>query len=135
MDFKKTEKLYSEFLRKENDMLDKITFVNSIEDTSVNLIVDFISICPHEFTPYIGKVEISLLTNKKTLGFSEFFWIVDFFSKQTITQEDLNQEIYKYIKNLISPKELSIKIEATHTCKIFNTGDFSKITTKVQNDN
>lgn len=109
------------------------TFENKTETTGVVAIKDIgvYSMCKHHFLPFTGKCTISYVPNAKLLGLSKFSKIVDFYARQPQLQEKLTSDIYNKLMEILSPKQLYVKIECEHMCikmRIVNSENTNFIT-------
>lgn len=132
-DFSRTKKLYDDFLNK--DDLSKIESIEISNPVKINFSCNFISICPHEYIPFNGKIYIEISLNKKTLGFSEYEFIVKELTKDIILQEELNNKIIYFFNKLLLPKEIVVKIKSYHSCKHFYTSSPEKVVTEMRINN
>lgn len=111
------------FAPKDTKELDKVmkAFPNPapIEGTASPVIceMEFHSICEHHIMPFFGKCRIEYTPAEKILGLSKFNRIVNFFSEQPQTQENLTVEICRYIKKITGGKNVRVTLyDTTHTC-------------------
>lgn len=73
--------------------------------------------CEHHLLPFFGKCRIEYTPAEKILGLSKFNRIVNFFSEQPQTQENLTVEICRYIKKITGGKNVRVTLyDTTHTC-------------------
>ncbi len=94
--------------------------------------IEFFSLCEHHLVPFLGKVHIGYLPNKKVLGLSKLARIVEMFSRRlqggnyqsiTITiaitsiflisvQERLTKQIATAMLQAVQPTGVAVVIEA-----------------------
>lgn len=83
---------------------------------AVSYDLNFISLCEHHLLPFFGTVHISYVPNGFVGGASKFYRLVDYYSRNLQTQENLTQQIGDYLVEKLKPKSLLIKVEARHFC-------------------
>jgi GTP cyclohydrolase I len=77
------------------------------------------STCAHHLMPIYGSAFIGVLPapNGKIIGLSKYDRIVDYFSARLQIQEELVQQIAKFITEKTQPLGLAVRISAVHMCK------------------
>jgi GTP cyclohydrolase I len=88
--------------------------------------IEMFSTCEHHLVPFIGKVHLGYLPNKKVLGLSKFARIVEIFSRRLqcesmikkfrhfLVQERLTKQIATAILQAVQPAGVGVVIEASH---------------------
>lgn len=74
------------------------------------------SLCEHHMLPFIGKVHVAYLPDKRITGLSKIARVVDILSKRLQVQERLTTEIADVIMKKLKPKGVMVVIEAEHLC-------------------
>lgn len=78
--------------------------------------IPFNSICEHHLMPFIGKAHVAYLPDGKVLGISKLARIVDTFARRLQLQERLTDQIADFLMQRLSPKGVSVVLEASHSC-------------------
>ena len=76
----------------------------------------FTSLCEHHLLPFSGYVSIGYIPNEKIAGLSKFGRVVDTFAHRLQLQEKLTKEIFDFLKEVLQPKELFVRIIGEHDC-------------------
>ena len=77
------------------------------------------STCAHHMMPIYGNAYIGIVPSPhgRIIGLSKYDRIVDHFSARLQIQEELVQQIGRYIQDATSPNGLAVRISAVHMCK------------------
>jgi len=78
--------------------------------------IPFNSICEHHLMPFIGKAHVAYLPDGKILGISKLARIVDTFARRLQLQERMTDQIADFLMQRLSPKGVSVVLEASHSC-------------------
>ena len=76
----------------------------------------FTSLCEHHLLPFSGYVSIGYIPNEKIAGLSKFGRVVDTFAHRLQLQEKLTKEIFDFLKEVLQPRELFVRIIGEHDC-------------------
>lgn len=78
--------------------------------------IEFNSTCEHHWLPFSGKVTVGYVPKDTVIGLSKIPRVVKYFSRKPQLQEQLTQEIGKFLYDLLEPYAIYVKVEATHQC-------------------
>ncbi len=78
--------------------------------------IEFESHCEHHLVPFIGKVHIAYLPDKKVVGISKLARLVDIYSKRLQIQEKMTAQIAGTLNDILQPKGVAVVVEAVHQC-------------------
>jgi GTP cyclohydrolase I len=86
-------------------------------DRIVTLVdIDFASHCEHHMAPFIGRIHLAYLPNKRLAGISKLVRVVEAFTKRLQVQERLTAEIAGCINDTLEPRGVAVIVEAQHQC-------------------
>jgi GTP cyclohydrolase I len=77
------------------------------------------STCAHHLMPIYGEAYIGIVPSSegRIIGLSKYDRIVDYFCARFQIQEELVQQIGKFIMEKTNPRGLAVRISAVHMCK------------------
>lgn len=81
--------------------------------------IELRSMCAHHLMPIYGSAFIGVLPSPegKIIGLSKYDRIVDYFASRLQIQEELAQQISKFLVEKTAPRGLAVRISAVHMCK------------------
>jgi len=78
--------------------------------------IELYSMCEHHMLPFIGKVHLGYIPDKKVIGVSKIARIVEVFARRFQIQERLTQQIGDTIMKYTGADGVAVVIEAQHLC-------------------
>jgi GTP cyclohydrolase I len=78
--------------------------------------IRFESHCEHHIAPFIGKVHVGYLPQKRVVGISKLARLVDVYAKRLQIQEKMTSQIANTLDEILQPKGVAVVIEAAHQC-------------------
>ncbi len=114
---KSFKELYSGYSQNSEEVLSK-TFEDVMDYNEFVLLKDisFTSTCEHHMLPFVGKVHVAYIPNKKVVGISKLARVVEVFAKRLQIQEKLTVQIAEAIHKSLDAKGVAVIMEAKHFC-------------------
>lgn len=78
--------------------------------------IPFFSLCEHHILPFFGHCNITYVPNKKVIGLSKIYRIVDMFSKRLQLQERLTQQIGMALYEVTQANGVFVEMQGQHLC-------------------
>jgi len=78
--------------------------------------IEFYSTCEHHFLPFLGKVHIAYIPNKRVIGVSKLVRLVEVYSRRLQIQERICEQVTETLMEHLEPKSAACIIEAKHLC-------------------
>ena len=78
--------------------------------------IDLQSHCEHHMVPFVGKVHIAYLPDKRVVGISKLARVVEVYARRLQIQEKLTAQIARTIEDVLKPRGVAVVVEAVHQC-------------------
>lgn len=78
--------------------------------------IPFYSLCEHHLLPFFGYCTVKYVPNKKILGLSKIYRIIEFYTKRLQLQERLTHQIGETIQKITDAKAVYVEMVCEHMC-------------------
>ena len=78
--------------------------------------ITFESHCEHHMAPFIGRIHVAYLPDKRLVGISKLVRVIEAYTKRLQVQERLTAQIATCIDKALQPRGVAVVIEAQHLC-------------------
>lgn len=78
--------------------------------------IPFYSLCEHHLLPFFGYCTVKYIPNRKILGLSKIYRIIEFYSKRLQLQERLTHQIGEAIQKITDAKGIYVEMVGEHMC-------------------
>jgi GTP cyclohydrolase IA len=108
--------LTSGYAQDVKEVLNDAMFVEEYDEMVIVKDIDFSSLCEHHLLPFIGKVHVAYMPNRKIVGLSKIPRMVEMFSRRLQVQERLTTQIANTLNEVLQPRGVAVVVEAIHLC-------------------
>jgi GTP cyclohydrolase I len=114
------QEIFEGYTQEDSKLMKIFTKTNTGEEVVISRNIKFYSMCEHHMLPFYGTVDIAYLSSKtKIAGISKFARIVDKYSKRLNIQEQMTNDICKFIfESELNPQGVMVVVEGVHMCEV-----------------
>ncbi len=92
--------------------------------------IEFQCLCEHHALPFFGVAHLGYIADERIIGISKLTRLVRLFARRFTVQERLGEQIADGLVELIQPRGVAVRLEATHLCtKMRGVEEHSKTVT------
>jgi len=100
------------------EVLNGAMFVEDYDEMVIVKDIDFTSLCEHHLLPFIGRVHVAYMPQRKIVGLSKIARLVEMFSRRLQVQERLTTQIANTVNEALQPRGVAVVVEAVHLCML-----------------
>ncbi|CAO0792555.1 unnamed protein product [Mucor circinelloides] len=78
--------------------------------------VDVFSLCEHHMVPFMGKISIAYIPNRRVVGLSKLARIAEMFARRLQVQERMTKQIATALMEILQPQGVAVVMECSHLC-------------------
>lgn len=112
------DELLSGYRTEPNKLINGALFDVEYSDMVIVRDIEFSSLCEHHMLPFIGRVHVAYIPQKKVIGLSKIPRIVDMFARRLQVQERMTRQIAEFINEVLDPMGVAVVAEGVHMCSM-----------------
>lgn len=78
--------------------------------------IAFSALCEHHALPFTGHAHIGYVAGERIIGISKLTRLVRLFARRFTVQERLGEQIADTLVQLVAPRGVAVRLEASHLC-------------------
>ncbi|MGA1600039.1 MAG: GTP cyclohydrolase I, partial [bacterium] len=74
------------------------------------------SMCAHHLLPFIGEATVAYIPDQLLCGLSKLSRVVDYFARRPQVQEELTDQVARFLQEQLQAQGVGVIIKASHMC-------------------